>query len=262
MLAHILYGGTVVLGDIAVGAHILKQIIHGRLGQVDAVAGLHISALGVAGGGILEYLGTVEELPALFLAHLHQGFVVLIHLALGQVLVGVHLPQRRDGIDDDVHAGIGIHDGLDALLVGFHEAVRRIAGAQVVGAEGQDHPLGLHHRHRLGHRHIAGGSLHLYTGKVGQRPGAHAHRTDGVVVAAVVKHPVHPGGVAVAQEKGFVHVGLPGVVALFQDGGGVFRLVDGVLVLVIAALGHQGFAVGRIAVGLRPHPVQSAHQQK
>ena len=86
MLAHILYGGTVVLGDVAVGTHILKQIVHGRLGQVDAVAGNHIPTLGVTSGGILEYLGTVEELPTLFLAHLHQGFVVLIHLALGQVL--------------------------------------------------------------------------------------------------------------------------------------------------------------------------------
>ena len=263
MLGHILDGGAVILGDITVGTHIIEKGFHRRPGQMDAVAGLHITALGVAGGGILEHLGAVEEFPPLFLAHLDQRFVVLVHLRLGQVLVGVRLPQRRDGVDDDVHAGVGFDDALDAFLVVFHEILRRVAGAQVIGAEGQNDPPGLHQRHRLGHGDIIGIPLQLHAGIGGQRARAHAHRTDGVVIAAVVEHAVHAGRVAVPQEKRLVHVVLPGVLALLQDGGGILGLVDGVLILVVAALGHQRVAVrSGVRPAVRAGGVQPADEHK
>ena len=110
---------------------------------MDAVARLYITALGVAGDGILQHLGAVQEFPALLLAHFDERFVVLVHLGLGQALVGVLLPDGRDGVDDDVHAGVGGDDGLDAGLVVFNEVRGLIAGVQVVRAEGQDDPARL-----------------------------------------------------------------------------------------------------------------------
>ena len=123
---------------------------------MDAVARLHIAALGVAGDGILQHLGAVQELPVLLLAHFDERFVVLVHLGLGQALVGVLLPDGRDGVDDDVHAGVGGDDGLDAGPVVFDEVRGLIAGVQVVRAEGQDDPARLQFRHGLGHRDVAG----------------------------------------------------------------------------------------------------------
>ena len=74
--------GTVILRDIAVGADVAEQRVHRRAGQVDAVARLHIASLGVAGGAVLEGLGAVQKLPALFLAHLHESLVEFVHLCL------------------------------------------------------------------------------------------------------------------------------------------------------------------------------------
>ena len=146
---------AVILRDIAVGADIVEQCIHRAAGQVDSVARLHIAALGVAGGGVLQYLGAVQELPALLLAHFHQGLVVLVHLGLGQALVGVLLPDGRDGVDEDIHAGVGRNNGLDARLIILDEIRCFVAGIQVVGAKSQNDPAGLQFCHRLGHCHIA-----------------------------------------------------------------------------------------------------------
>ena len=97
--------GAVILGNVAVGADVVEQRVHRRAGQMNAVARLYIAALGVAGDGILQHLGAVQELPVLLLAHFDERLVVLVHLGLGQALVGVLLPDGRDGVDDDVHAG-------------------------------------------------------------------------------------------------------------------------------------------------------------
>ena len=236
-------GRAVVLGDVAVGAHIAEQRVHGGAGQVDAVAALHIARLRVASGLVLEGLGAVQKLPVLLLAHLHQRLVELVHLRLGQRLVGMALAQRRDGVDDDVHAGIRLHDALDAGLIVGDEFFGAGAGAKVVGAEGEHHPFGLHQRHRLRHRLVAGIALEPGTGKGGQAAGRHAHRADGVVRSAVIEQPVHAGGVAVAQEQRFVHVGLTRVGGQLQNGGAVLGGVDDVLVFIVAALHHHRSAV-------------------
>ena len=219
---------------------------------MDAVAALHIAAPGIAGGGILEDLGAVEELPVVFLAHLHQGLVVLVQLALGQAGIGVLLAQRRDGVHDDIHAGIGLHNGADTRSVVFGKAGRRIAGVQVVGAEGQDDPAGLHEGHRLRHGLVAAVTLELHTGVAGQRPGRHPHRTDGIVIGTIIKHTIHPGGVGIAQEERFVQVGLAGIRAFLQNGGGVLGRVDGVLILVIAALHHHRRGGGHSQIPVLP----------
>ena len=261
MLGNFRDRGTVVVDDVAVGAHVGEQRFHRRAGQVDAIARLHIAALGVAGGGILEHLGTVEELPALLLAHFDKGLVVLVHLGLGQALVGVLLPQRRDGVDDNIHTGVGFDNALDAGLVIFDKVSRLIAGAQIVGAKRDDDPFGLHARHGFGHRNISAGVVQLHTGVGRQAFGAHAHRANGVVIGAVVKHAVHAGGVAVAQKERFVHIGLPGIAAFGQDGGRKCGCVDGVFLFIVAALRNDGLGLyGRIRSGIPT--AKAAHQQK
>ena len=263
MLGHILHRGTVVLCDIAVGTDILKQFFHSGLGQVDAVTGFHVAALGITGGGIFEDFCAVQELPVVFLAHFHQRFVVLIHLGLGQILVGMHLAQRRDGVDDDIHAGIGFHNALDAFLVIFHKTIRRVIRAQIVGTEGQNHALGLHQGNRFGHGNVVGIPLQLHTGIGCQRLGAHAHRADGIVVGAIVKHTVHTRRIAVPQEQCFIHVVLPGVLAFLQNRGRILCLVNGILVLIVAALGNQRLTFRcRFAVGIAAEKVHAPHQNK
>ena len=230
---------------------------------MDAVARLHIAALGVAGDGILQHLGTVQELPALLLAHFDERFVVLVHLGLGQALVGVLLPDGRDGVDDDVHAGVGGDDGLDAGLVVFDEVRGLIAGVQVVRAEGQDDPARLQFRHGLGHCDVAGRSAYLHAGKGRQALGGHAHRADGVVVAAIVEHAVHAGRVAVAQKQRLVHIAVARVGALLKDRGGVGLGIDGVFLFIIAALDDHGRAVhGGHALGVRAAEVDAADEHQ
>ena len=253
-------GGTIVLSDIAVGADILKQGIHGGAGQVDAVAALHIAALGVTGRGVLEHLGTVEELPAVVLAHLDDGLVVFVHLGLGQALVGMLLAQGRDGVDDDVHAGIGFLHGLDALLIAFDKVLGAVGGAQVVGAEGDNDPLGLHDGHGFGHGLVTGKPFELHTFVGSQGTGRHTHRADGIVIAAVIKHAVHARRVGIPQEEGIVDVFLPGVLGFFQNGGGILGGVDGVLVLVVPFLIHHflGGLAFRVGIGA----AQAVNDQK
>ena len=241
--------GAVILRDIAVGADVAEQRVHRRAGQVDAVARLHIAGLGVAGGAVLEGLGAVQKLPALFLAHLHESLVEFVYLCLGKALVGMLLADRRDCVDDDVRAGVGGDDRLNAGLVVFDEIGGLVAGVQIVRAEGQDDPAGLQLGHGLRHRQVAGPGAELYAGKARKRFGAHADRADGVVIAAVIEHPVHAGRVAVPQKEGLVYVAFAGIGALLQNGRGVGLRVDGVFLFVVAAFGHHGFAVhGRNAL--------------
>ena len=262
MLGNFRHGGAVILGNAAVGADVVEQRFHSCTGQMDAVAGLHIAALGVAGGGVLQHLGAVQELPALFFAHFDEGLVVLVHLGLGQALVGVLLPQRRNGVDDDVRTGVRLDDALNACLVVFDKISRLVAGAEVVGAKGDDDPLGLHACHSLGHGDVAAGVVQLHAGIGGQALGAHAHRADGVIVGAEVEHAVHAGGIAVAQEKRFVHIGLARITAFRQDGGRVGRGVDGVFLFIVAALGNDGLRLyGRVGSGVLAAS-EPAHQEK
>ena len=53
------------------------------------------------------------------------------------------LADRRDRVDDDVRAGVGGDDRLNAGLVVFDEIGGLVAGVQIVRAEGQDDPAGL-----------------------------------------------------------------------------------------------------------------------
>ncbi len=185
------------------------------------------------------------------MAHLHDGLVELVHLGLGQRLVGVLLAQRRDGVDDDIHTGVGRLDRLNARLIILNKFGGGEVGVQVVGAEGQDDPAGLHQSHRLRHGHIAAVAAEFDAGKAGQGPGRHAHRTDGVIVAAIVEHAVHAGGVAVSQEEGVIDIFLPRIVGLGQDGGFKLGGIDGMFVLIIAALHHHRFTVYSLRLLLR-----------
>ena len=101
-------------------------------------------------GGILEHLGAVEELDPQVLAHGQQGHVEVVDLFLGGGgVVGVILGHRRDGVDNDVGVGIAGLDLLDQLGVIADEGLD--LHPVVVGAQGDDHPAGLHHGHRLRH---------------------------------------------------------------------------------------------------------------
>ena len=214
---------------------------------MDAVAGFHIAALGVSGGRILQHFGTVEELPVVFLAHLHDGLVVFVHLGLGQAFVGMLLAQRRNGVDDDVHAGIGFLHRLDALFIACNKIVGAVGRAQIVGAEGDDDPPGLHDGHRFGHGLVAGNPLELDAFIGGQGPRRHAHRPDGIIVGAVIEHAIHTRCIGIAQEQSLVHILLTGIIALFQDGGSILGGVNGILVLVVALFIHH--CLGPLAVG-------------
>ena len=245
--------GAVILGDVAVGADVGEQRLHRRAGQVDAVARLHIAAFGVAGGGVLQHLGTVQKFPALVLTHLDKGFVVLIYLRLGQALVGVLLPDGWNRVDDNIHAGVGGHDGLNAGLVVLDEIRRLVTGVQVIGAEGQQHPARLQLGHGLRHRDVAGRGAQLHAGKAGQRFRAHAHRADGVVIAAIVKHTVHTRRVAVPQKEGFFYVAVACVGGGGQNRGIVGLRVNGVLLFVVAAFRHHRATVrgGAACAGIK-----------
>ena len=122
-------GRAGILGNVTVGADVSKQHIHGLLGQVDTITAQHIAAFGIASGAVLQHLGAVQELPAVILAHLHQGFVVFIYLGLGQVLVGMLLAQRRNSVHNDIHTGVSILHSLDALGVIAGKAGSAVAGA-------------------------------------------------------------------------------------------------------------------------------------
>ena len=122
-------GRAGILGNVTVGADVSKQRIHGLLSQVDTITAQHIAAFGIASGAVLQHLGAVQELPAVILAHLHQGFVVFIYLGLGQVLVGMLLAQRRNSVHNDIHTGVSILHSLDALGVIAGKAGSAVAGA-------------------------------------------------------------------------------------------------------------------------------------
>ena len=173
------------------------------------------------------------------------------------------LPDGRDGVDDDVHAGVGGDDGLDAGLVVFDEVRGLIAGVQVVRAEGQDDPARLQFRHGLGHCDVAGRSAYLHAGKGRQALGGHAHRADGVVVAAIVEHAVHAGRVAVAQKQRLVHIAVARVGGLLKDRRGVGLGINGVFLFIIAALDDHGRAVhGGHALGVRAAEVDAADEHQ
>ena len=152
-----------ILGNVAVGADVGEQCVHGLFSQVDAVAA-HIAAFGIAGGAVLQHLGTVQELPVVILAHLYQGFVVFIHLGLGQVLVGMLLAQRRNGVHNDIHTGVSILHSLDALGIVADKAGSAVIGAQIIGAKGQDHAAGLHQGNGFRHRLVATVAFKLCAG--------------------------------------------------------------------------------------------------
>ena len=103
-----------VLRHISVGAYIGEIFGHSRLGKMHTVR-KGIICLGPAGGIVPQYLGTVQELVTVFLAHLDQRCVVGIHLGHGQVGVFPLLVQRRDGADDDVAVGPGRLNGLQYI---------------------------------------------------------------------------------------------------------------------------------------------------
>ena len=166
------------------------------------------------------------------------------------------LPQRRDRVDDDVDAGVGFGNGLEAFLVFLHKRRRRAVGVEVVGAERHDDAAGLHQGDGLRHRLVAGIPLQFDAGVVRQGAAAHAYRADGVVVGAVVKHAVHAGGVAVAQKQRFVDVFLAGILGLLQDRRLILCIVDGVAVFIVAALGDHRLAgcIGGILAAKRFQP--------
>lgn len=133
----------------------------------------------------------------------------------------------------------------------FDEVRGLIAGVQVVRAEGQDDPARLQFRHGLGHRDVAGRSAYLHACKGRQALGGHAHRADGVVVAAIVEHAVHAGCVAVAQKQRLVHIAVARVGGLLKDRRGVGLGINGVFLFIIAALDDHGRAVhGGHALGV------------
>ena len=207
---------------------------------MDAV-GIHIVALCIAVRA-LQRLGAVQKFPAVGFTHLHDGAVVLVQLFLVQAGIDVAAPDGRHRVDDDVHAGVGFLHRLDAGLVILDKGIH--VGAGVVGAEGDDDPLRLHQRHGLRHGDVVGISGKLHAGVAFQLPGRHAHRADGVVVAAIVEHPVHARRVGVAQKQRAVNIILAGVLGLGQHGAVVLRRVDGVGALVVVAARYHRAVAG------------------
>ena len=237
--------GAAVLGLVGVGGEIVQHRLEAAALEVDVPADI-VVIQPKAGGGVLEDLGAVQELDPQVLAHGQQGHVEVVDLFLGGGgVVGVILGHRRDGVDNDVGVGIAGLDLLDQLGVIADEGLD--LHPVVVGAQGDDHPAGLHHCHRLGHGvPLVGppeGDQRLRKGRLDADAllGAELLQGDQAVV-------VQPHGVGVPQEQGVAEVGLAGVGRLGQKRGGLgVHLVVGGQVIRLFHLGH---AAGRRAAAL------------
>ena len=151
-----------------------------------------------------------------------------------------------------------------ALIVPFAISgeYRKNGNLKILFGEPFSPKSGLQLGHGLGHRQVAGPGAELYAGKARKRFGTHADRADGIVIAAVIEHPVHAGRVAVPQKEGLVYVAFAGIGALLQNGRGVGLRVDGVFLFVVAALGNDGLRLyGRVGSGVLAAS-EPAHQEK
>ena len=244
--------GPAVLGDIGMGAHILKKGGDRRFGQVHPIR-QGIVLFGPAGVRVFQHLGAVQKLKAVFLAHFGQGGVVGVHLHHVQVLVFALFVQRRDGVDDDVGVGPGLPDGFQPFQVGLDKAVRvgGLAG-QVVGAKADDDALGLEHGHRVGDGVHLAVAHKLLAFQGGDGPRAHADHADvvgqrGKGLAGLVGVHHVAGGVGVADEQRLVHVAAAGVGGLGQDGAGLGN--DGLGFGRGAGVGVGGLGGGSLGCG-------------
>ena len=216
--------GTAVLGDVGVGAQIVKISGDSHLGQVNPVR-QGIVFFGPAGGGILQHFGGVEELVPLLLAHLDDGRIVSIHLGHGQVCVFPLLVQRRNGAHNDVGVGPGGGDGLEPFPITL-DKLGGVGGGtgQIVGAKSNDDPPGFELGHRIGDGVHGAVTFEGLTLQGGDRTGPHADHPDvvgqrGEGSSGVVGVHHVTGGVGISDEKGFIHIAAPGVGSLRQDGG-------------------------------------------
>ena len=230
--------GAAVLGLQGVGAEIVQHCLEAGALEVDVAAGVVVrDAVAVAA---LEGLGGVEEADAQLLAHLQKGHVEVVNFGLIHVgVVGVVDRDRRHRVDDDVGVRVALLDGLNEGRVVGDEVSDFHAG--VVGAEGHDHPAGLHLSHRL-RDGVVVGVLLKGNDALAERGlsadalfGAELLQGDEAVV-------VEADSVGIAQKEGVVQIVRASVGGLRQQSGG------GVVDLVVA---RQVFAGGGVCHGLR-----------
>ena len=232
--------GAAVLRLIGVGGQVVQHRLEAAALEVDVPADI-VVILAKAGGRVFQNLGAVEEFHSQILAHGQQGHVEVVDLLLrGGGIVGVVLRHRRNRVDDDIRIGIAGLDLLDQLGViadkglHFHPVV--------VGAQGDDHPAGLHHGHSLGH-----GVALVGAAEGDQRFGQRGLDADALFGAELLQGDqavvVQTDGVGIPQEQGVVQVGFAGVGRLGQEGGGlgVHLVVGGQVVRLL----HLGDAAGR-----------------
>ena len=231
--------GTAVLGLISVGGQVVQNCLQAAALEVDIAADIVVVQT-KAGGGILQHLGAVEELDAQVLAHGQQGHVEVIDLLLRDGgIVGVVLGDRRNGVDNDVGIRIAGLDILDQLRIIADEGLH--FHGVVVGAQGDDHTAGLHHRHGLGHGVALIGSL-----KGDQLLREGALDADALLGTELLKGDqaivVQTNGVGIAQEQGVIEVGLSGVCCLSQQSGGlgVHLIVVGQIVRLLDLRNRAG----------------------
>ena len=227
--------GTAILGDIGVGAHILKQRSDGGFGKMHAVR-QGVVFFCPPGGGILQHLGGVQKFKVVVLAHFFNGGVVGVHLHHLQAGVAALLVQRGNGADNDIAVRPSLADGVQPLQIGGNKG-RSIGGsaAQVVGAVADDDALRLEHRHGFGYGVHLGRAGELLTFQRGDGARSHADNADVVVrggkcLAGIVGVQKIARGVGVADKQGFIHIAAPGVGGFGQDGadlGGVGHNRDG-----------------------------------
>ena len=184
--------------------------------------GKGVIGLGPAGGVIAQNLGAVQELVAVFLAHLHQCGVVGVHLCHGQVGVFPLLVQRRNGADDDIAVGPRGFNRFEPLQIGGY-VVGGVRGraAEVVGAVADDDTARLEHGHGLRHGVHGGGTLEFFAFQRGDGSRAHADNADAVAdggkggVGFIGVHCI-AHRVGIADEQGFLRVAAPGILRLGQ----------------------------------------------
>src|SRR5699024_6389646 len=138
--------GAAVLGVIGVGGDVVQH----RLGAgfAEAVGG-DIAGIGIA-GAVLEDLGGVEQLVAVLIAGHRQLLVDLVDegLAGGGVVRGFgHRGQRAD---DEVTVGVGGVQRFEHVAEVHQETVGGGPVGEIVAAQQDDHPAGLHLGQGLG----------------------------------------------------------------------------------------------------------------
>ena len=211
-----------VIGLTGVGADIIQHSFETDALEMDVAVGIIVrDAVAVAA---FESLGRVKETDSQLLAHIQKSHIEVVDLGLVHVgIVGVIDRDRRHGVHDDVGIGVALLDGLNQRRIVGDEV--RDFHAGVVGAEGHDHPAGLHHGHSLRDGVVVRIFLKGNDALVERRL-----RTDALLRAELLQRDeavvVEADGIGVAQEEGVVQVIRTGVGGLRQQGGrGVVDLV-------------------------------------